>query len=136
MNMSGRYTLSGGSIRYSIPVIPLTDFTIQDGSYVEWQGDLMNPYLNLTALTRQRANVNLDGRSQIVDFNVGLQVRQQLRNIAASRPSASSSRVSIWPRAALATSIWMWEQPSAASCNARSITCSAAWAATSPSRLT
>ena len=82
MNMSGRYTLSGGLIRYSIPVIPLTDFTIQDGSYVEWQGDLMNPYLNLTALTRQRANVNLDGRSQIVDFNVGLQVRQQLRNIA------------------------------------------------------
>ena len=82
MNMSGRYTLSGGLIRYSIPVIPLTDFTIQDGSYVEWQGDLMNPYLNLTALTRQRSTVNLDGRSQMVDFNVGLQVRQQLRNIA------------------------------------------------------
>ncbi len=82
MTMSGRYAISGGQLRYSIPVIPLTDFTIQDGSYVEWQGDLMNPYLNLTALTRQRSTVNLDGRSQMVDFNVGLQVRQQLRNIA------------------------------------------------------
>ena len=82
MNMSGRYSISGGLIRYSIPVIPLTDFNIQDGSYVEWQGDLMNPYLNITALTRQRSTVNFDGRSQMVEFNVGLQVRQQLRNIA------------------------------------------------------
>ena len=35
MRLNGRYTISDGLVRYSIPVIPLTDFTICDGSYVE-----------------------------------------------------------------------------------------------------
>ena len=52
MRLNGRYTISDGLVRYSIPVIPLTDFTIRDGSYVEWRGNPMNPFLNLTALSQ------------------------------------------------------------------------------------
>lgn len=80
MALNGRYTISEGLVRYNIPVIPLTDFTIRSGSSVEWRGNPMNPVLNLTALSRLRSSVNMDGQSQMVDFNAGIQVRQQLEN--------------------------------------------------------
>jgi hypothetical protein len=82
MSLSGRYTLSGGTIRYSIPVIPLTDFTIRDGSYVDWSGDVMNPYLNITAYSRIRATAVIDGQKQRVDFNTGIQMKDKLEDVS------------------------------------------------------
>ena len=58
MTMTGRYTLSGGNMKYSLPVIPLKTFNIQDGSYVEFRGEMMNPTLNLTATERTKASVS------------------------------------------------------------------------------
>ncbi|MDR0574160.1 MAG: translocation/assembly module TamB [Tannerella sp.] len=82
MSLSGRYTLSDGTIRYSIPVIPLTDFSIKNGSYVDWSGDPMNPFLNISAYTRVRSSVNLDGQSRMVDFNAGIQLRDNLEKVS------------------------------------------------------
>jgi hypothetical protein len=78
MTLSGRYTISGGTMRYSIPVIPLTDFNIRNGSYVDWSGDPMNPYLNITAFSKVRSTVTLDNQSTMVDFNAGIQIRDYL----------------------------------------------------------
>jgi hypothetical protein len=74
MLLNGRYSLSDGHIRYSIPVIPLTDFIIRNGSYVDWSGDPMNPYLNITAYSKIRSSVDFDGQSRIVDFNAGIRI--------------------------------------------------------------
>ena len=52
IRLTGRYTLTSGEMKYSLPVIPLKTFTIQDGSYVEFTGDPMNPTLNITATER------------------------------------------------------------------------------------
>lgn len=82
MSLSGRYTLSDGTIRYTIPVIPLTDFTIKNGSYVDWNGDLMNPYLNISAYTRVRSSVNFDGQSRMVDFNTGIELHDNLSDVS------------------------------------------------------
>ena len=82
INLNGRYTLSEGTIRYAIPVIPLTGFTIRNGSYVEWNGDPMNPYLNITAYTQLRSSINLDGQSRMVDFNAGIQLRDNLEDVS------------------------------------------------------
>lgn len=57
MILNGRYTLSGGMVKYAMPIIPLKEFTIQDGSYVQWSGNPMDPMLNLTATERMRASV-------------------------------------------------------------------------------
>ncbi|HXK57872.1 MAG TPA: translocation/assembly module TamB domain-containing protein, partial [Gammaproteobacteria bacterium] len=46
LRLSGRYTLSGGILKYALPVIPLKEFEINDGSYVEWSGNPMDPSLN------------------------------------------------------------------------------------------
>ena len=82
MILNGRYTLSGGIVKYALPIIPLKEFNIQDGSYVQWSGDPMDPYLNLTATERIRTNVTQDGSgSRMVNFDVGIALKQQLENL-------------------------------------------------------
>ena len=54
LRLSGRYTLSGGILKYALPVIPLKEFEINDGSYVEWSGNPMDPSLNFKATERVR----------------------------------------------------------------------------------
>ena len=73
INLTGRYTLTDGHMKYSLPVIPLKTFTIKDGSYVEFTGDPMNPKLNITATERTKATVNDEsgvGRSVVFDCGV------------------------------------------------------------------
>lgn len=82
MILNGRYTLSGGMVKYAMPIIPLKEFNIQDGSYVQWSGNPMDPMLNLTATERMRASVSQDdGSSRLVTFNVGISVKQTLENL-------------------------------------------------------
>lgn len=49
MSITGRYTLSGGVMKYSLPIIPLKEFQFNPGSYVDWRGNIMNPTLSLKA---------------------------------------------------------------------------------------
>ncbi|MDO4756700.1 MAG: translocation/assembly module TamB domain-containing protein, partial [Parabacteroides sp.] len=82
MILNGRYELTGGMVKYAIPIIPLKDFNIQKGSYVQWNGNPMNPTLNLTATERVRASVSQnDGNSRQVTFNVGIALNQTLENL-------------------------------------------------------
>lgn len=82
MILNGRYTLSGGIVKYALPVIPLKEFNIENGSYVQWSGDPMDPYLNLTATERIRTNVALSGQNpRMVNFDVGIALKQQLENL-------------------------------------------------------
>jgi hypothetical protein len=74
--------LSGGMVKYAMPIIPLKEFNIQEGSYVQWNGDAMNPTLNITATERIRAAVSQnDGSSRQVTFNVGVAIKQSLENL-------------------------------------------------------
>lgn len=36
LTLTGRYTLSGGLMKYALPVIAAKEFAIDNGSYVEW----------------------------------------------------------------------------------------------------
>ncbi len=82
INLTGRYTLSNGEMKYSLPVIPLKTFTIKDGSYVEFTGDPMNPKLNITATERTKASVNTDeGVSRSVAFDCGVIITKTLNDM-------------------------------------------------------
>ena len=90
MFLNGRYTLSGGTIKYALPVIPLKEFTVANGSYVEWSGDPMNPLLNLAATERMRATVNGDDNTpRKVNFDVGISLKEHLENMALQFTIAS-----------------------------------------------
>ena len=82
LTLTGRYTLSAGEMKYSMPVIPLKTFTIQDGSYVEFTGDPMNPRLNITATERVKAAVgNASGQSRSVAFDCGVVITKTLNDM-------------------------------------------------------
>lgn len=82
MFLNGRYTLSGGSILYTLPVIPKKKFTIKEDSYVEWNGDPMNPVLNLQATERVRTAVTLNEQTpRQVNFDVGISLKQRMSDM-------------------------------------------------------
>ena len=81
MSLTGRYTLSGGVMKYSLPIIPLKAFNFNTGSYVDWRGDLMNPTLDLTATERVRASVGgEDDATRMVNFDVSIGIKGQLES--------------------------------------------------------
>lgn len=80
--LTGRYTINSGEMKYSLPVIPLKTFTIQDGSYVEFTGDVGNPTLNLTATERTRASVGQAGsQTRSVAFDCGVVITRTLNDM-------------------------------------------------------
>ena len=82
LSLTGRYTLSNGEMKYSLPVIPLKTFTIQNGSYVEFTGDPMNPRLNITATERVKANVGQEGtQGRSVAFDCGVVITKTLNDM-------------------------------------------------------
>lgn len=82
LRLTGRYTLNNGEMKYSLPVIPLKTFAIQDGSYVEFMGDAMNPRLNITATEQTKASVSTDGGAgRSVTFNCGVKITKTLQDM-------------------------------------------------------
>lgn len=83
IQLTGRYTLDNGEMKYSLPVIPLKTFTIQDGSYIEFTGDPMNPKLNITATERTKANVSSGDNDQgrTVEFDCGVIITKTLSDM-------------------------------------------------------
>lgn len=82
LRLRGKYTLNNGEMKYSLPVIPLKTFTIQNGSFIQFTGDPMDPKLNITATEPVTVSVSEGkdiGRS--VDFVCGVQLSQTLRKM-------------------------------------------------------
>ena len=82
LKLDGDYTLSNGEMKYSLPIIPLKTFTIQDGSSVTFSGDPMNPKLNITATERTKASVSDEsGVSRSVVFDCGVEISKTLHDM-------------------------------------------------------
>ena len=82
LQLTGRYILHEAEMKYSLPVIPLKTFTIQEGSYIDFKGDPMNPTLNITATENRKASVaNEGGGTRSVDFTCGVVITQTLNNM-------------------------------------------------------
>ena len=82
LQLTGRYTLSNGEMKYALPIIPLKTFTIQDGSYIEFTGDPMNPTLNIAAQERTKATVTgANGVGRSVAFDCGVNITRTLNDM-------------------------------------------------------
>lgn len=81
MQLWGRYTINKGTMRYSLMAIPLNDFRIAQGSYVEFQGKMMNPRLSINASERVRSTVTENNVPRNVAFDVGLALSRTLEDM-------------------------------------------------------
>ncbi|MCM1320325.1 MAG: translocation/assembly module TamB domain-containing protein [Muribaculaceae bacterium] len=79
MRLNGSLFLGTGFARYSIPMIGEKTFNFDEGSYVNWSGELMNPALHINATDRVKANVQQEGvDSRLIYFDVGLAISGNL----------------------------------------------------------
>lgn len=81
MRMTGRFTTNSGEMKYQLPVIPLKTFSIVQGSYVEFTGDVMNPTLSIEAKERTKALVTENDKSRPVAFDVGVRLTKPLNDM-------------------------------------------------------
>lgn len=92
----GRYVLTSGVVSYGLPVIGQKDFKIQDGSFVEWTGDLANPTLNITAAETISASVTDDSqKSRLVTFNAMIRISNTLEKLDITFDLAAEGDITI-----------------------------------------
>lgn len=82
MRTTGRININGGFVRYTPPFMSEKLFDFQEGSYVAFNGDMMNPVLNIHAIDVVRANITSDhSNSRLIDFDVILNVTGTLETM-------------------------------------------------------
>lgn len=81
LQMNGRYTVNSGTLKYTMMVIPLKEFTIKNGSYAEFRGPIMNPTLNISATERLRTTITENQQPRSVNFDVGMNITQTLEDL-------------------------------------------------------
>ena len=59
--LTGRLNINDGFVRYTPPFMSEKLFNFTEGSYVSFNGDMMNPLLNIHAVDKLRANVTQEG---------------------------------------------------------------------------
>ncbi|MBR4758401.1 MAG: translocation/assembly module TamB domain-containing protein, partial [Bacteroidaceae bacterium] len=94
-HLYGRYTIINGLMNYSLMIVALKNFTIANGSYVEFTGDMMNPKLNISASERVKTTVYENNVPRSVNFDVGLTVSQTLENMGLEFTLEAPSDITI-----------------------------------------
>lgn len=80
--LTGRFTINSGFVRYTPPMMSEKKFEFDEGSYVAFNGDMLNPILNIHATDRMKANVTQTGQnSRLINFDIALSVTNTLQNM-------------------------------------------------------
>lgn len=80
--LTGRINIPKGFVRYSMQIISEKNFSFDPDSYVAFNGDMMNPTLNVHAVDVVKANVTQTGQnSRLVNFNVLLGITGTLNHM-------------------------------------------------------
>jgi len=94
--LTGRLNIDKGFVRYSPPFMSEKNFSFNEGSYIAFNGDLLNPTLHLTAQERLKANVTQEGQnSRLVNFDIILSVTNTLRNMNVQFDLATNDDITI-----------------------------------------
>ena len=81
LSLSGRYTIEQGTLSVNVPFLHVSTMTIRTGSTVTWEGNVLNPLLDITAEEHLRASVTLDGSPQSVLFVAGISLTDTMERL-------------------------------------------------------
>ena len=94
--LTGRLVIDGGFFRYSLPVISEKLFTFTPGSYVAFNGPVLNPTLHIGATDQVRANVTRAGEnSRLVNFDVSLAATGSLERMDVTFDLSTNDDISV-----------------------------------------
>lgn len=95
-HLTGRLNLNSGFVRYTPPFMSEKLFNFQEGSYVAFSGDMMNPYLNIKAIDVLKANVQQEGQnSRLINFDVILTITNTLQNMDVAFNLATNDDITV-----------------------------------------
>lgn len=93
---TGRYVLTGGIVQYKPPVISEKKFTITNGSYVEWNGDIADPVMNITATETLHTSITSENQNtQQVDFDIIIKIKNGLNDLSITFDLAAPNNLTI-----------------------------------------
>lgn len=78
MTLNGTLYTGSGYARYNVPLLGTKNFDFDQSSHITWNGDIMNPTLNLLASDNLKSNIKMSGNTRIVNFLVTLKVGNTL----------------------------------------------------------
>jgi len=94
--LTGRLNINKGFVRYTPPLMSEKNFSFQEGCYVAFTGNILNPTLNIKAVDRLKANVTQPGaNSRIINFDVLLSVTNTLENMNAAFDLSTDEDITI-----------------------------------------
>jgi len=81
-NLTGTYTIESGNLRYTPPLIAQKNFDITSGSSIVWNGDMLNPTLNLSGTEKLKTSVTSeDEGTRLVEFTIDATVGGTLNSM-------------------------------------------------------
>lgn len=93
---TGRFNIDKGFVRYTPPLMSEKLFNFKEGSYVAFNGDMLNPILNIQAVDAIKANVTKEGQnSRLVNFDVSLSITNTLSNMNVVFDMSATDDISI-----------------------------------------
>lgn len=95
MALNGTLTLGEGYVRYAVPVIGEKMFVFNPRSSVIWNGNVLDPVLNITATDDVKANVTNGSNSRLVNFLVTLNAHNTLNNMEVNFDLATNDDLAI-----------------------------------------
>lgn len=82
MNMTGKYTINDGYVRYSPPMLSEKLFNFEEGSSISFHGDLLNPHMKIKAVQTVKASVASDNQdTRVVPFDIALMIGNTLSEL-------------------------------------------------------
>lgn len=94
--LTGRFNINNGFVRYVLPVMGEKRFDFNEGSYISFNGDMMNPTLHVSAVDQIKANVTQEGQnSRLVNFDVILNVNGTLQDMGVAFDLATDDDLSV-----------------------------------------
>lgn len=94
--LTGRYTIDQGFVRYTPPLMSEKLFNFTQGSYVGFNGDMMNPILNVSAVETLKTNVTQEGQnSRLVNFDITVDVTGTLADMNVKFDLSTRDDISI-----------------------------------------
>ena len=81
IRFAGKYTIEQGTLNMNVPLLHVNSMAIRTGSTITWEGNPLNPLLNISAEDRLRASVTLDGSPQSVLFVAGVSLSDTMEKL-------------------------------------------------------
>ena len=94
--LMGRLNIPKGFVRFTPPFMSEKNFAFDNSSYVAFNGDMMNPVLNIHATDVVKANVTQQGQnSRLVNFDVKLSATGTLEHMDVAFDLATDDDITV-----------------------------------------